>query len=408
MEIKSLKVSEVNRYIKRLLDSDPILFNLKVKGELSNVKYHNNGHIYFTLKDENSVLRCVMFYENAIISSLPLKDGMEVIVKGSISVYERGGQYQLNAKDIQLDGVGKLYEEYLERKNMLEKEGYFDEKRKLKLPYFPDTIGIVTAKTGAAIEDLRTVIHRRNPKVKIIFYPAIVQGPYAPSSISKGIRYFNDNPVDLMIIGRGGGSLEELWAFNEMKVIDDVIKSKIPIISAVGHEKDYSITDYVSDLRAGTPSIAGEMAVPVLSNVIQSITDKKLSLSSIIKQKLKYEIQKCQSIRQSLDFYSPLNTLKRKSEQLDLFSERLTSAIHNQYKDHYQKLKHLSGLLEATSPKNILKRGYSFITDNDSNLLSKKASFQKGDSIQIHLYDGIVNGKVTEILEDDIHERNKK
>jgi exodeoxyribonuclease VII large subunit len=257
MEIRAFSVSEVNSYIKKSLAGDPILSAIAVKGELSNCKLYSSGHLYFSMKDSSSRIRCVMFREAVQNLSFEPSDGMRVLARGSVSVYERDGQYQLYVREMSQDGVGELYEAFERLKRSLEQKGYFDPAKKKKLPFMPSTIGVVTSAKGAAVRDIITTINRRWGKAQIFVYHSLVQGERAPEQICRGIRYFNTvQPVDVLIIGRGGGSIEELWAFNDERVAEAVFKSNVPVISAVGHQTDYTIADFVADLRAATPTAA--------------------------------------------------------------------------------------------------------------------------------------------------------
>lgn len=280
MEIRALEISEANSYIKKVLSNDPILYNLKVRGEISNFKINSSGHVYLTLKDETSKMKCVIFKGN-YDKSLQLEDGMKIVANGYISVYERDGAYQLYIRKVEKDGVGNLHIEFERLKKKLNREGLFDPRFKKKIPYMPKSIGVVTSQTGAVIRDIINVVRRRFPKVNVYLYPVAVQGANSADEIVKGIEFFNKmQNVDTMIVGRGGGSLEELWSFNEEKVARAIFASDIPIISAVGHEVDYTICDFVSDMRAPTPSAAAEIAVPDLNEVLYRLDNCKSQLKN--------------------------------------------------------------------------------------------------------------------------------
>ena len=288
MEIRALEISEANSYIKKVLSNDPILYNLKVRGEISNFKINSSGHVYLTLKDETSKMKCVIFNGN-YDKSLQLEDGMKIVANGYISVYERDGAYQLYIRKVEKDGVGNLHIEFEKLKKKLNREGLFDPRFKKKIPYMPKSIGVVTSQTGAVIRDIINVVRRRFPKVNVYLYPVAVQGANSADEIVKGIEFFNKmQNVDTMIVGRGGGSLEELWSFNEEKVARAIFASDIPIISAVGHEVDYTICDFVSDMRAPTPSAAAEIAVPDLNEVLYRLDNCKNqiknNMSSVIER----------------------------------------------------------------------------------------------------------------------------
>lgn len=269
MKLKTLSVGEVNNYVKKLVENDFILKNLNVKGEISNLKFHSSGHIYFSLKDENSKVNCIMFKNNAVNLDFRLEEGMKVEIKARLGVYHKEGTYQLYCENIKKAGIGELFEEFHKLKKELSEEGIFDEKYKRALPKFPKRIGIITARTGAAVRDIINVIQRRNKSLDIILYPAKVQGENAADSIIEGIRYFNnEKSVDVIILGRGGGSIEELWTFNNRDLAYEIFNSRIPTVSAVGHEVDFTISDFVSDMRAPTPSAAGELVSPSLLSLI--------------------------------------------------------------------------------------------------------------------------------------------
>ena len=286
MKLKTLSVGEVNNYVKKLVENDFILKNLNVKGEISNLKFHSSGHIYFSLKDENSKVNCIMFKNNAVNLDFRLEEGMKVEIKARLGVYHKEGTYQLYCENIKKAGIGELFEEFHKLKKELSEEGIFDEKYKRALPKFPKRIGIITARTGAAVRDIINVIQRRNKSLDIILYPAKVQGENAADSIIEGIRYFNnEKSVDVIILGRGGGSIEELWAFNNRDLAYEIFNSRIPTVSAVGHEVDFTISDFVSDMRAPTPSAAGELVSPSLQEMINDLVNKKDFLHRAIDRK---------------------------------------------------------------------------------------------------------------------------
>ena len=280
-------VTQINNYIKALLDQVPVLHNVWIKGEISNFKRHSSGHIYLTLKDDGAVLKAVMFKSAAYALTFKPEDGMKVLARGRISVYEAGGQYQMYIEEMTSDGQGDLYKRFEELKKKLGEEGLFDEARKKTIPKFPEKIGVATSPTGAAVRDMINVLRRRCPMVKVIIYPCLVQGDGAAKSVSEAIRYFNDkNNVDVIIAGRGGGSIEDLWAFNEEITVRTVAESKIPVISAVGHETDFTLCDFAADLRAPTPSAAAELAVPDIIELKRFIDSAKATMAAHLKQKL--------------------------------------------------------------------------------------------------------------------------
>ncbi|MTI48193.1 exodeoxyribonuclease VII large subunit [Sporosalibacterium faouarense] len=400
MKLKALKVCEVNQYIKRILVSDPILYNINVEGEISNFKHHYNGHMYFTLKDESSKIRCVMFNgDNRNIDFSP-KEGMKVIITGYISVYERDGSYQLYAKKIKQKGVGDLYAAFEKLKKRLEAEGMFDNVFKKKLPYLPKKIGVVTSSTGAAIKDIITVIQRRFSSVNIVIYPVHVQGEKAPMEIVEALRYFNTrDDIDLIITGRGGGSIEELWAFNDEEVARTIFKLKIPIISAVGHETDFTIADFVADLRAPTPSAAGELATPILHELKSRLEDNLIRLEFVMKNSLKDKENSLKMLRNNLKTYSPENKLKASKERLDVLYKDIRRVMKSVQDNSNNKLENLIGRLDALSPLSTLNRGYSIPLDQESKVIKSVKRVKKDDIVDILLKDGKITGKIISINE---------
>jgi len=402
MEIRSLSVSEVNRYIARLLYSDPILYNIKVQGELSNIRYHQNGHVFFTLKDDTSNLKGMMFYDDALMLSTPLKEGLQVVIKGSIALYEKNGTYQLRATSIQVDGLGILYEEFIKLKNTLEKKGYFNDEHKKELPFLPKNIGVITSKTGAAIHDIVSIIRRRNPGAKIILYPALVQGIHGSRSIIEGIQYFNtayDNEkIDVLIVGRGGGALEELWAFNEMEVVEAIHKSTIPIVSAVGHESDYTLSDYVADYRAATPSMAAEILAPDVNELAEKLMLKKQSLDYFLKNKFHEEKNRLDFLKNRLIFFSPEKVINRERDKLSYTKKKFIKTIKEDLKQrkllqNYYRLK-----INTLNPYSILSRGYALIENEHGEVQTKIDTLQIEEELFITLRNGRVRVKITEII----------
>lgn len=292
MRVRALDVTELNEYIKRLLNDDPILSNIKVRGEISNFKVHSSGNVYLSLKDENSKVNC-MIHKNSFDKNLELEDGKKIIADGYISSYIRGGVYQLYIRKIEIEGEGELYREFIKLKNKLEKEGLFDYEYKKQIPTFPKNIGVITSPTGAVIKDIINVVKRRYPKINIKLYPVLVQGPRSKDNLVEALEFFNKNKnVDIIIIGRGGGSLEELWSFNEESVARAVFNSEIPVISAVGHETDFTICDFVSDMRAPTPSAAAEIATPNLMDILNYQNNILKAMKSSVINAVNYQRQK--------------------------------------------------------------------------------------------------------------------
>ena len=358
---KVYSVSSVNQYIKNMFLREYALSVVFVKGEISNCKYHSSGHIYFSIKDEASQLTCVMFRGDRGGLDFRMENGQEVIVGGSISVYERDGKYQLYAKKIVLAGDGILSERYEQLKKKLQEAGYFDEERKLPLPAYAKTVGIVTAETGAAIQDMINIATRRNPYVQLILYPAKVQGEGAAETIVKGIEALDKTGVDVIIIGRGGGSMEDLWAFNEEIVADAVFYCRTPVISAVGHETDYTIADFVADRRAATPSEAAELAVCDVRLVMERISNHKDRLFRAFFQKMEDMQERLEYIEERLRFLNPQNQLMQKRQYLTDMEERLLGYMEQAVKDKKYAFSLLAGRLDAMSPLRRLAGGYAFI-----------------------------------------------
>jgi exodeoxyribonuclease VII large subunit len=398
MKIKTLTVSELNNYIKKTLDNDFILNNLLVKGEISNLKYHSSGHIYFSLKDSISKINCVMFKSNKAELDFKLEEGMEVIANGRCSIYQGTGSLQFYIDKLQKEGIGELHIKFEKLKQKLLEEGYFDERYKKEIPNMPTRIGVVTSETGAVIRDIINVSRRRSSLVDIVLYPALVQGENAYITIIDGIKFFNQNKsVDVIIIGRGGGSIEELWNFNEEKLAKAIFNSKIPIISAVGHEVDYTISDFVSDFRASTPSQAAEIAVPLESEILSKIDDYKKRINEIAFTKLNYEKEKIINYKKILSLNSPEVVLSNSYLELDRIQDRMKSILNNKIEKEKLRIKSLNDILEAHNPINVLKKGYTIIEDNNSNVISSKEKIKDLNEFNIIFKDGKVKGKILSI-----------
>ena len=393
-EDMAISVTELNSYIKNKIADDEYLNNVLVKGEISNFKNHYTGHMYFTLKDENSLIKCIMFKSYAQKLEFMPKDGMKVLALGGVSVFERDGVYQIYVKAMQEDGVGVLYKKYEELKHRLEEEGYFDVAHKQKIPKMPKTIGVLTSQTGSVIRDIINVSTRRNPNVHIRLLPVPVQGDGAAEKIADGIRIMNENKLaDVLILARGGGSLEDLWPFNEEIVAHAVYNSKIPVISAVGHETDFSISDFVADLRAPTPSAAAELAVPDIYEVKQKINtyQNRLRLSLVKKveiMKLRYE--KCMSSRV---FKEPLRNINDNYLKIDTYIKRLESCIQAKQKEKKTKYVELVSKLDALSPLKTLTRGYSLVEKN-GEIIKSVNDVKSEDKIDIRFVDGVKEAKI--------------
>ncbi|MGG7176115.1 exodeoxyribonuclease VII large subunit [Clostridium paraputrificum] len=393
MKIKTLSVSEVTNYLKRIIDNDFILNNLSVKGEISNLKYHSSGHIYFSLKDESGKINCVMFKGRAQFLDFQLEEGMGVIIKGRVSIYPANGSIQLYCDEIEQEGLGQLYIKFERLKEKLGKEGYFDDGIKKPIPKMPKRIGVVTSETGAAVRDIINVARRRNKLVDIILYPAQVQGEGAYKDVIRGIQYFNKSKsVDVIIIGRGGGSIEELWNFNEEDLAISIYKSKIPIISAVGHEVDFTISDLVSDMRAATPSQAAEIAVPLDDDIYESIKNAEEWMYKAIKNRLVSERLNIESLDRILRLNSPMTKIVNSYLRVDKLKDRLNSNIVNRIKLEKEKLIGLNKLLVAHNPTNLLLKGYAIIED-ENGIINTVEKVKKENQIKITVKDGSVKGK---------------
>ena len=396
MDIKPITVQELNRYIKEKVDGDEFLNNVYVKGEISNFKLHYTGHMYFTLKDENSLIKCIMFKSYTPHLAFMPKDGMKVLILGSVSVFERDGVYQIYCKAMKQEGMGNLYEEYQKLKAKLEKEGLFDTSHKKQIPMFPKTIGVLTSSTGAVIRDIINVSTRRNPNVHIRLLPVPVQGPGAAKEIAEGIKKMNDEKLaDVLIIGRGGGSLEDLWPFNEEIVARAIYNSKLPIISAVGHETDFTIADFVADLRAPTPSAAAELAVPNISDVLYTISTYQNRYRVALKRKLelmKMRYEKCMTRRV---FKEPLQKINEKSISLDMLVKSIQNSINQKVTKARADSVKLIAKLDALSPLKTLARGYS-IVEKDGKIVSNIDETNVDDILELRLKNGKLKTKVVE------------
>ena len=392
----AITVSDLNKYIKDKIANDEYLNHILIKGEISNFKHHYTGHMYFTLKDESSLVKCIMFKSYAQKLRFTPKDGMKVIILGSVSVFERDGVYQVYAQIMEEDGVGDLYTKYQELKEKLEKEGLFKEENKKKIPLMPKVIGVLTSQTGSVIRDIINVSTRRNPNVYIRLLPVPVQGEGAAEKISDGIKYMNENNLaDVLILARGGGSLEDLWPFNEEIVARAIYDSKIPIISAVGHETDFSISDFVADLRAPTPSAAAELAVPDIYEIKQKILgyQNRLRISLVKKvELLQMRYEKCMA---SSAFKEPIRKIQDKYLIVEKYINRLQDSIKAKYEMEKTTYIKVVAKLDAYSPLKTLARGYS-ITEKQGNIIKSVTNLKKGDDILIHLVDGKKQAKIME------------
>ncbi|WP_434307453.1 exodeoxyribonuclease VII large subunit [Clostridium perfringens] len=392
MKLKTLSVGEVNNYVKKLVENDFILKNLNVKGEISNLKFHSSGHIYFSLKDENSKVNCIMFKNNAVNLDFRLEEGMKVEIKARLGVYHKEGTYQLYCENIKKAGIGELFEEFHKLKKELSEEGIFDEKYKRALPKFPKRIGIITARTGASVRDIINVIQRRNKSLDIILYPAKVQGENAADSIIEGIRYFNnEKSVDVIILGRGGGSIEELWAFNNRDLAYEIFNSRIPTVSAVGHEVDFTISDFVSDMRAPTPSAAGELVSPSLQEMINDLVNKKEFLHRAIDRKFLNAKRDVDLLHKGLKGNNPKHIIEKRIKEVNSLEEKLNFLGKRKIDKAKDELIALNSILQTLNPLNTLGRGYSVIMDKKDKVINKVSELKKNDMVKVIMKDGSVN-----------------
>jgi len=388
MTYNPISVTDLNKYIKDKIADDEMLNNVLVKGEISNFKHHYTGHLYFTLKDENSLIKCIMFKSYTSHLTFMPKDGMSVMILGTVSVFERDGVYQIYCKAIKEDGMGSLYTAYEELKAKLEKEGLFDTAHKKKIPFMPKTIGVLTSNTGSVIRDIINVSTRRNPDVHIRLYPVPVQGEGAGIKIAEAIKFMNENKLaDVLILARGGGSLEDLWPFNEEVVAREIYKSEIPIISAVGHETDFSISDFVADLRAPTPSAAAELAVPNIvdiENKLEGYNNRfKIALKKKIElMRLRYE--KCMARR---SFSQPLQDINEKYMKIDILYKSLITNIQNILNDKKIIASKNISKIDTLSPLKTLSRGYAII-EKKGKIVKSVKDLKKDDEIKLNLSDG--------------------
>jgi exodeoxyribonuclease VII large subunit len=398
--MKIISVSQLNRYIKEKLENDLILRDLWVKGEVSNFKHHSSGHMYFTLKDKAGSLKCVMFRSrNMTLDFLP-QEGMAVIVRGYVTVFERDGLYQLYVEEMQPEGIGALYTAYIQLKERLEKEGLFAQSRKRSLPQFPAKVAVVTSLTGAAVRDVITVITRRSPNIHIIVVPVVVQGDSAPAQISEGIRLANEiEAVDIIIVGRGGGSIEELWAFNTELVARSIFHSRVPVISAVGHETDFTIADFVADRRAPTPSAAAELAVPDNDQVKKYITGLNFRLITGIKTRIKSNKDKLLILVHHKLLFRPKDEVQRKMQELDNLNRRLEYAVRKVVAEKKNQLAVAVSQLDGVSPLATLERGFAICTDKSGRTLKSKAGVKPGQTVEVTLTDGSLLCNVEKIKE---------
>ncbi len=390
-------VGQVNSYIRHMFQEDFLLQDICMKGEISNCKYHTSGHIYFTLKDSKGTISCIMFAGNRSGLSFRMTEGMQVLVTGNIDVYERDGKYQIYARKIELDGEGALYEKFQKLKQELLERGMFAPEYKKPIPRYIRTLGVVTAPTGAAVRDIINITQRRNPYVQVILYPAIVQGDAAADSIVRGIQLLEQKKVDVMIVGRGGGSIEDLWAFNEEKVAQAVFDCNVPIISAVGHETDTTMIDFVSDLRAPTPSAAAELAVFDYRMMCQYKEELRTRLQKRMEHRLALEKAGLQRLAALLKSNSPLGKIREKKTYAIQLEEHLQTAMQGQLQRKRHQLAILIERLKGLSPLDKLNQGYSYVSDSNGKTVTDVESVALDDGVQIYVKNGRIDATVTGI-----------
>jgi exodeoxyribonuclease VII large subunit len=387
--MRPLMVSEVNQYIKKLIGSDMLLSSIQIEGEISNYTHHYSGHMYFSLKDEKSRIRCVMFKgDNANVDFRP-KDGAKVTVTGSISVYEKDGSYQVYVRKMEKQGIGDLYKAFNILKDKLQEEGLFDPQHKMDLPAFPKKIGVVTSSTGAAIRDIVSILKRRYPPVKIVVFPALVQGDGAPSSIIRGLEALDGmDDVELIITGRGGGSMEELFAFNDEKLARCIFNLKTPVISAVGHESDFTIADLVADVRASTPSAAAELAVPDRETLLEDLRQIGWTIERLALRSIQDERSKLLSYSRTLSYVNPEQRIMDRRMELDNALRVLQYAIEKRLMREEKNLSGLNNRLQLANPEAILDKGYGIVTDHAGKVRKGITELHKDDRLYILMKDG--------------------
>lgn len=410
-------VKQVNAYIKNMFTQDFMLNRIYIKGEVSNCKYHTSGHLYFSLKDESGTIACVMFVGQRSGLSFRMQEGQQVIVLGSVSVYERDGRYQVYAKEIVLDGAGLLYEKFIKLKKELEEMGMFAPEYKKPIPKYVRTVGVVTAPTGAAVRDIINITRRRNPYVQILLYPALVQGDGASESVVRGIRALEEAKVDVMIVGRGGGSIEDLWAFNEENVARAVFECSVPVISAVGHETDTTIIDYVADLRAPTPSAAAELAICNYRELLEMIRTERERMHRSMRRKLEVASLHTAWYAEKFRYLSPSGKLKSMCQQLADYEEQIPKAMHQRLEQEQERTRKVQEMLPLLMERNLresrqqlairiermkglsplakLNQGFSYVQGSEGTV-KKVADVKKGDWLRIYVTDGQIEAQVTD------------
>ena len=395
MEQKVISVTQINEYIRAQMDADPLLGNLAIRGEISNYKMYPSGHHYFTLKDENSALKCVMFKGNAMRLRFRPENGMKIIAMGKVSVFPRDGAYQLYCTAMAMDGVGDLYAAFEQLKKKLAAQGLFDPEHKKPLPKYPGTIGIITSSAGAAVHDMLRILRKRYPLSRVRLLPVRVQGVEAPGEIAAAIGYANHYQLaDLLIVGRGGGSIEDLWAFNDERVAHAIYESRIPVISAVGHEPDVTISDFVADLRAATPSNAAELAVPDQDALLQNLDAMTAAMAGSLNRQIKSAQQHLHVLSQSPALKSPAGYLQQRQKSLELLTNRLISAQNQNITRKNNQYIAAVSKLDAMSPLKVLSRGYAMTQNQSGEVVRSIHQVEAGEQITVSLSDGTLSATV--------------
>jgi exodeoxyribonuclease VII large subunit len=397
---KVLSVSDVNQYIKTLLESNSLLKNLLIQGELSNVRKSAAGHLYFSLKDSQSKLDCVMFRNTVKDLKFLPKEGQEVTVRGAIGIYLPSGQYQMTVRSMEPRGKGDLYQAFLMLKDELKEKGYFDQEHKKVLPAIIGRVGVVTSPTGAALQDMITIIKRRNPLMDILVYPSLVQGPEAYRSLIDGIKAFNAaGNVDVIVLARGGGSIEDLWAFNDERLARAIFESDLPIIAAVGHEIDYTIADFVADLRAPTPSGAAELVAEDQHLLIQRVNDLKIKMQNSLVRKLRVQTERLSEIEKRIHRYQPINRIQEERLKIDVMERSMKMAVNRNLSQERRLLDQLCLRIQAMNPEKLLKKGYVLLEDENNRLITSVKNIKIGQALKVRLSDGQAYTRVTEVEE---------
>ena len=401
MSQQVITVTQINEYIRAMMDHDRLLNDVAIKGEISNYKLYPSGHHYFTLKDEGGALRCVMFKGNAMRMKFRPENGMKIIAMGKISVFPRDGAYQLYCSALVLDGIGDLYAAFEQLKAKLQAQGLFDPAHKKPIPKYPGTIGIITSSAGAAVHDMLRILRKRYPLTKVLLLPVRVQGVEAPGEIAAAIGYANYHRLaDVLIVGRGGGSIEDLWAFNDEMVARAIYASQIPVISAVGHEPDVTISDFVADLRAATPSNAAELAVPDQDALRQTLDAMTASMASAMHRKIKNARQHLKVLADSQALQSPEGYLQQRQKTVELLKNRLIAAQTNQIARKKQRFIAMTSKLDAMSPLKVLTRGYAMAQTEDHQIIRSVQDVSRGEAVQVLLADGHFTATVTDVKEN--------